>query len=640
MAKVPVEIIIKAIDGASGAIEAVRLRMAGISDQLKNVSERTKSVSNSMGMIRNVGEGIAGVGKSLTLGITAPIAGLAILSVRSAAQFETAMLRLQAATDAPKEMMQALQVEALRLGKTTQFSATEAAGAMVELGKAGFTAKQIMSSTGSVINLAGAEMMDLSEAATIVSDTMNQFSLQASDTTRITDVLAYAAGKSTTDVRGIAEALKYVGGIARTAGVSLEETSATVAILANRGVKGSMAGTALADAMNRIMVNPQAIETLQNMGIAAKDLFSGKKDGLLQLKSIASVLELLESKKISDVQIFRIFGEQAGRTVKQLLGQSQEIKKVTGEIGGAAKGFAAAQNEIKSTGFEGQLKRLKGAVEALMIGQAGKEGTGLLGLATAAVQKLSKAVTAFDALSPQTKQLIVTFAAVAAVLGPVLFIVGKLIVLVSSLVTAWTVLGPVLTGIVTAIGGVSLAMIGTVALVIAAIASIGAAIYLIVKHWDGLCESFAYAWDLAVQGAKDVASGFASWVGSVWDSIGAAASKYFSNIFDSIKTDFARLVGFFSSKVQSLLGFLPESIRTELGFSNQLAAPQGSAGLGAPAMSAMSSAMPQPFAMPAQENQSRVTVDFQNLPRGTRVSSDPRNSGGLDLSLGYSMVSP
>ncbi len=117
---------------------------------------------------------------------------------------------------------------------------------MTELGRAGFSPKQIEEMTGAVMNLARATGTDATVSSGIMSATIRQFSLEATDAVRVSDRLTAAANMSFNSVESLGEALQYAGPVAADANMSLEETLAVLGTLGNLGIQGSEAGTALA----------------------------------------------------------------------------------------------------------------------------------------------------------------------------------------------------------------------------------------------------------------------------------------------------------------------------------------------------------------------------------------------------------
>lgn len=191
------------------------------------------------------------------------------MAVGAAAEFEKKIDHFGAVTGATKEELKQVGDLALEMGRTTVYSANEAAGAMVELGKAGFTTKEILAGIGpAVASLAAAGDLPLTRATEVLANTIRTFGLEAKDAVYVADQLAGAANASTTEVEDLAVSLRYTGGVAAALGIPLHEVADALAILGNNGIKGSTAGTTL----RRILLelNPatkKQTEALMELGI-------------------------------------------------------------------------------------------------------------------------------------------------------------------------------------------------------------------------------------------------------------------------------------------------------------------------------------------------------------------------------------
>lgn len=203
----------------------------------------------------------AGVAKGLAVGAAGVAAvGTAIgLSVKSFAEFESGMLRVQAVTGATGAEFLALTEQAKQLGATTAFSAKQAAEGMGFLGQAGFNATEIQAAMGSVLNLAAAGALELADAADITASVLRGFGMNATEATKVTDVLAKAAASSNTSVQEMGEGFKFVGPVASAMGLSIEETAAALSVLSDAGLKGSLAGTGLRQAL--VKMGPDIIRS-------------------------------------------------------------------------------------------------------------------------------------------------------------------------------------------------------------------------------------------------------------------------------------------------------------------------------------------------------------------------------------------
>jgi TP901 family phage tail tape measure protein len=131
-----------------------------------------------------------------------------------------------------------------------------------------------------VLELAGANAIELAEAADIVTNTMNMFQLQVEDLNKVNDVLSATCANSATNITDLYEAMKYAGSTANLFGISIEETSAALGVLANMGIKGSDAGTALRNMLLRLAApTTKAADVLREYGLEI-DQTTIKMDGL------------------------------------------------------------------------------------------------------------------------------------------------------------------------------------------------------------------------------------------------------------------------------------------------------------------------------------------------------------------------
>lgn len=163
--------------------------------------------------------------------------------VQVASEFENSMARVRAVTNASTKDMEALTAAARKMGETTRYTAKEAADALEVLARAGLNAKDSISALAPTMHLAQANSIALADAARISLNTMRAFGMQVNELDRVNDVLSSTASHSATNIIELGEAMKNAAPIAKTAKVSIEETSAALGTLANVGIKGSEAGT-------------------------------------------------------------------------------------------------------------------------------------------------------------------------------------------------------------------------------------------------------------------------------------------------------------------------------------------------------------------------------------------------------------
>lgn len=202
--------------------------------------------------------------------------------IQAGSQFQDAMARVMAISKASTTEFKALREEAMRLGRDTKYTATEAATALENLIRNGFKPLQAKEALGGVLQLAQSQAIGLADAADIATTAMNAFGLAAKDLTRINDVLATAASASATDVLEMYEAFKIAAPIAKSAGISIEETATVLGALANQGFRGSEAGTGLKQILLAIAdKTPDAIKVASKYGIQLDEV-SLRSEGLIK----------------------------------------------------------------------------------------------------------------------------------------------------------------------------------------------------------------------------------------------------------------------------------------------------------------------------------------------------------------------
>lgn len=318
--------------------------------------------------------------------------------VHFSAQYEKQMALLKGAlekvggpTAKLKDDMKALAEESSRLGQVSIYGVTEIAETQKVLAHAGLTVNEIISATPRIMDMAAAGELKLAEAANTAVVSMRQFGLEASQMGRVTNVITTTAIATSSEVKGMAEALKYVGPIASNLGMSLEETTAALGLLANAGIKGSMGGTTLRR-MLTALANPtrREEEVLKDLNIQIEDL-EGNFVGLFPvLKQIEVAMG-----KASKVQISRefmqLFQQRAGAGAAALFNMMKEQPKVIEELMAATEEYGkdqlVAAERVES--LEGAITRLKNSFTGLNV-IIGEQTNGalkyLVEAATSAVQ--------------------------------------------------------------------------------------------------------------------------------------------------------------------------------------------------------------------------------------------------------------
>jgi TP901 family phage tail tape measure protein len=283
----------------------------------------------------------------------------------------------------------ALRAQALKLGATTVFTARQSAEAQENLARAGLNSNEIMAAVAPALDAAAAEGMDLATAADIIASNMRAFGLEASDTAKIADTLAYVSAKTNTNMVQLQEGMKFAAPISRMLGVSLQDTAATMGLLADVGLKGTLGGTAFKNAMLKIaksakkgsvMVGKQrvAIEMLDESHVDAKGTMLKVVAALAKIKNpatrAAAGMKLLGLRGIGAVTAFDAMSPEKMRTLFTNMERG-------------AKGAAKRMASMRLDNIHGDFVRLSSAID----GAAISVGSKLSPLLRPLAQRLTKA---------------------------------------------------------------------------------------------------------------------------------------------------------------------------------------------------------------------------------------------------------
>lgn len=440
---------------------------------MRKMSSEAKATGKS---IKSAGDTIANAGSAMTKSVTAPIAGVGIAAVKTAADYESAMSNVQAITGATGDDFKKLTQLGKDLGASTAWSAQECAEAMQYTGMAGWTAKENIDGLKGILDLASASGTDLARTSDIMTDAISAFGYKASDSAKFADVMTKACTSANVSVDTLGESYKYCGAICGTMGYSIDEVTSSLAVMGNMGIKGSQAGTALKNAISNMAAPTKNMKAaMDDLGISIVN-----QDG--SMKSWGDVIKNLQGSFKGLTQ------DQQAAYAKQLFGK-ESMAGMLAIINTSTSDYNALADSIKNSGgaandaaqtqlnnLNGQLTLLKSALE----GAAITIGDKLLPYIKNAVGWVQKATDWFNGLSDAQVSMIMKFAGIAAAIGPALLIFGKL---VSTVGKVYSTFG-MITGAIAKAGGVMGLITSPAGIVIAVLAGVAAAAFLIIKNWD------------------------------------------------------------------------------------------------------------------------------------------------------------
>lgn len=307
-----------------------------------------------------------------TLGVAALAVGAAAaagigLAVAKFAEFDAAMSNVSAATQATASDLGLLREAALDAGAETIYNATESANAIEELGKAGLTTADILNGgLNGALALAASGQLEVARAAEITATTLQQFKLDGSDAGRVADVLSAGANKALGSVEDLANGLKFVGPVAQSMGISLEETTGVLASFAQAGIVGEQGGTALRGMLSSL-TSPSAIarKEIERLGISLYDSsgnFLGLDNAAGQLQTAFADL----TPQARDASLGILFGNEQVTAARVLYQEGAEgVSKWTADV--TDSGIAARIANERLNNLQGDVEQLGGAFDTFLI---------------------------------------------------------------------------------------------------------------------------------------------------------------------------------------------------------------------------------------------------------------------------------
>lgn len=554
--------IFKMIDNFSGPMKNIAGSSSVMAKKVSADMQKTKMQIQAAGRAMKAMAGVAAAAGVALAGKTV------VDSVKTYVEFEDAVTKagskfkdLDVTSADYQQNLESLQTAAREVGAATMFSATDAAGALEKMAQAGINSKTSISILMGTTNLAVAAGTDLTTAVDIATDAMGMFNKSltnrgitdaADQLNLISDVMAKTGVLANTDLQGLFEGMTYAGPSLSAAGQSIETISASLGMLANVGIKGSAAGTALNAVFTQLSA-PDKVKKLEELGVKVKDAQGNFLSFTSILGDLEKVTKTMGSAEKSSL-LNSIFLVQGGKAVNALLDQgTNSLKEYIKELenaGGTAEAIAGAQ--MKS--FAGMIEQLKSAWQdkQLSLGKAFEAGG-----AKDALQNLITYVQNFD-VAPIAGALTQIMQSIPGIVeGFVGFVqtLWNLRDVIGALMIAWGIYkGAVIAALViekmmaffsvikavqTATQGMSVAQAALnvvmnanpIGLIITAVAALGFGIYELIKHWDSVSSAMSIAWEWI----KNIAS-------IIWEGLLVA--------FDKVKSFFLE----FRPLISALLG--------------------------------------------------------------------------------------
>lgn len=357
------ELLLEAKDKVSPVLSVLGNRIRGFAGKtwsvtMKAVDLVTSPVRGIINMLKNpVFQAGAVLGVSVGLADT----------VNTYKDFEAAMSQVQAISGATSSELSQLTAKAKDMGATTKFTAEESAEAFNYMAMAGWKTDDMLGGIEGILNLAAASGEDLATTSDIVTDALTAFGMKASESGHFADVLAQASSNANTDVETMGETFKYAAAMAGSLGYSIEDVSLMIGLMANSGIKGTIAGTSLNAFLTRLATNTSgAADAIAELGINFYDS-SGNARGLSDVIGELRAATANYSDKQKASLAYTIAGTEAQKGLVAILEATDEDYNKLAEAIANADGASRRMSEIQLDNLAGDITLFQSAVDGLKI---------------------------------------------------------------------------------------------------------------------------------------------------------------------------------------------------------------------------------------------------------------------------------
>lgn len=350
---------------------------------LPSLSRNAKKADKSLGRINSTskrsfgtlhrsasrGNSILSKTKSLLVGIglTMSTGALAAGIYNVGANFEQTMSSVQAKMNATKTEMASLEDQAREMGASTKFTANQSGEALDFMAMAGYNVDEAISALPGTLNLAAASGLDLGRSADIATNILSQFRMKANDTDQVVDKLALGVTTFNTNMEEMSNAMNYWGPNAASLNITLSESVSTIGLLANNGLKGSLATRALGSSMTRLSKPTSQMQSV--MSSLNLDFYDAQGNFIGMANMVDMLNDRLEGLNMKQRQaaLSTVFGAEAIQEINILLAEGGDrLRKFTGQMD-EADGAAKRMADTKMDNLAGDVTKLKSASQELGI---------------------------------------------------------------------------------------------------------------------------------------------------------------------------------------------------------------------------------------------------------------------------------
>lgn len=427
----------------TGQIARMKVETEGVTGKLKAQSDQWIKSGKK---IESFGKKMSSIGSTLTMSVTAPIAAGFGLATKKAVDFQTQIGEIGPLltnggkmTTEYRNQLDQMSDSSKKWAKEYGVSTTEINTGLAEIVRKGYDANQTLGVMPSILDATKASGDDFNDVMNVTTEVISQFNLKGKDynstvknATRVTDALTYVANATSAGFSDLGLAMGYVGPVANSLGMDVEETASAIGLLSDAGIGGEKAGTALRGALTRLLKpSEQNIEGFEKLGISVDEF----KNGTLTLPGMLNKIKR-NTEGWTDAQrtsaIALAFGTESQSAMNVLVGQGGDalkgLTKETYNANGATKEISKSMNNLPAN----KVARFKESLNVLAI----TAGEKLLPVFTPILEKSTQLINKFSEMDEETQQNILKWGLMGAAAGPTLKLFGTGVTVIGKTKTA------------------------------------------------------------------------------------------------------------------------------------------------------------------------------------------------------------
>ena len=532
----------------AAALNNLERYVDGVSKELAEMREQQRLTETGWGRLGKVfedtgakltaiGDKMKSTGRTMSMYITAPLAGFGTLAAKTGIDFDDSMAQVQAVSGATGKDLIRLRDKAKQMGATTKFSASQSAEALNYMAMAGWKTNDMIDGLDGIMSLAAASGEDLGTVSDIVTDALTAFGLQAKDSGRFADILASASSNANTNVAMMGKSFEYAAPVAGALGFEVEDVAVALGLMANSGIKADKAGTALRTMFtNLAKPSKQMQKAMDKLDISLTDSEGNMKSLDTIMKELrVSFGELDEAQQAQNAAA--IFGKEAMSGALAIINASEEDYNKLAKAIRNSEGAAKEMSDIMEGTLGGTIREIKSGLEGFAISIYEH----MLPALEFGAEKVKNFVGWLNNLPPSVKMTGVVIGALAAAIGPTLIVFGSFIGLIGK---SLSFLAPLMTAIAKAGGllgylkAAFLALSGPVGIVIGVIAALTTGIVIAYKK----SETFRKLIHSLGETIKNIFVGIGNFIKPGIDAVVNFFSEIKAKIYEFINNEGSQII--------------------------------------------------------------------------------------------------